>query len=117
MELRGRALIEKRFGAVGRGVQCMLIGDAEYDLETLLARMDLLCEDMKGIDMGTVEGHFFVRYYDGQDQRIVVHEFDPDFRFLAESRAHIAEWIGEDNYYEWFRGAGFRCPLVPGEDF
>ncbi len=115
--LRGRALIESRFGRLGHGLQSMLIGDAEYDVDTLLFRMGLNFEDSRGIDMGTIEDHFFVRYYDGQDQRIVVHEFDLQFRFLCETRGHIAEWISEDAYFELFRTAGFRCPLVPGEDF
>jgi hypothetical protein len=47
----------------------------------------------------------------------VAHEFDAEFRFLAEHRAHVAQWIGEDAYYDSFRNVQFRCPLVPGEDF
>jgi hypothetical protein len=53
---------------------------------------------------------YVLRYYDGEDQRIVAHEFDSDFRFLGEIRAHIAEWIGEDGYFEWFRHFRVRCP-------
>ena len=40
-DLRGRALIESRFGKLGSGQKSVVIGDAEYDLPTLLARMDL----------------------------------------------------------------------------
>jgi hypothetical protein len=117
-ELRGRALIEKRFGKLGSGQAMVLIGDAEYDLETALARLDLALEDSWPIDIQMVsEGHFCVRYYDGQDQRIVAHEFDANFNFIAETRGHVAEWVGEDQYYEWFRSVPFRCPLVPGDDF
>ncbi|MBZ5628850.1 MAG: hypothetical protein LAO06_08285 [Acidobacteriia bacterium] len=117
-ELRGRALIEERFGKLGSGKETVLIGDAEYDIGTALARLDLAMEDSWPIDIQKVsEGHFCVRYYDGQDQRIVAHEFDADFNFIAEHRGHIAEWVGEDLYYEWFRSTPFRCPLVPGDDF
>ena len=44
-DLRGRALIESRFGKLGSGQKSVVIGDAEYDLPTLLARMDLKFED------------------------------------------------------------------------
>jgi hypothetical protein len=114
----GRKLIEERFGKLGSGKETVLIGDAEYDIGTALARLDLAMEDSWPIDIQMVsDGHFCVRYYDGQDQRIVAHEFDANFNFIAENRAHIAEWVGEDLYYEWFRSAPFRCPLVPGDDF
>jgi len=117
-DLRGRPLIENRFGKLGSGQDSVVIGDAEYDLPTLLTRLDLAFEDSWPIDIQIVsEGHFCVRYYDGQDQRIVAHEFDASFVFIAETRAHIAEWIGDDAYYQWFRSAPFRCPLVPGDDF
>jgi hypothetical protein len=117
-ELHGRALIESRFGTLGSGKQSVVIGEAEYDIPTLLARMDLAFEDSWAIDVQALsENHFCLRYYDGQDQRIVAHEFDAAFTFIAETRGHIAEWIGEDAYYEWFRSAQFRCPLVPGDDF
>ena len=117
-ELHGRALIESRFGRLGKGLDLLVINDAEYDLDTLLARMDLKLEDTWPIDAVIVsENLYCVRYYDGQDQRVVAHEFDGDFRFVRESRGHIAEWVGEDMYFEWFRSMQFRCPFVPGDDF
>ena len=55
--------------------------------------MDLAFEDSWPVDVQVVsEGHFCVRYYDGQDQRIVAHEFNASFAFIAETRGHIAEW-------------------------
>ena len=115
-DLRGRALIESRFGKLGSGQQAVVIGDEEYDLPTLLARMDLNFEDSGPIDIHALsENHFCVRYYDGQDQRIVAHEFDGSFAFIAETRGHIAEWIGDEAYYEWFRGMP-RRPPIPGGD-
>ncbi|HMK28770.1 MAG TPA: hypothetical protein VK473_03730 [Terriglobales bacterium] len=117
-DLRGRALIESRFGKLGGGQDSVVIGDVEYDLPTLLARLDLGFEDSWPIDVQAVsEGHFCIRYYDGQDQRIVAHEFDSNFAFLAETRAHIAEWVGDDAYFQWFRSVPFCCLLIPGDDF
>jgi hypothetical protein len=117
-DLRGRALIENRFGKLGRGQGSVVIDGAEYDLPALLARLDLAFEDSWPIDVQVVsERHFCVRYYDGQDQRVVAHEFDARFAFIAETRAHVAEWVGDDAYFRMFRNAPFRCPLVPGDDF
>ena len=114
--LRGRALIESRFGKLGSGQKSVVIGDADYDLETLLARMDLKFEDSWPIDVQALsENCFCVRYYDGQDQRIVAHEFDANFVFIAETRGHIAEWIGEEAYYEWIQSMSGR-PQISGSD-
>jgi hypothetical protein len=115
-QLHGRALIESRFGKICPSAQVLNINGAEYDMETALARMDLLLEDAKPLDMGPApDGHFFVRYYDGMDQRIVAYEFDASFNFVAEYRGHIAEWIGEDAYYDSLKSVPFRCPITPEE--
>ena len=104
-ELRGRALIEGRFGPLGTGARRLTIRGADCDIQDLLFRMGLLFDDAKPIDLLEIgNNHYVVRYYDGQDQRIVAHEFDADLRFIAETRAHIAEWIGEEAYYSLFSG-------------
>lgn len=104
-ELRGKALIESRFGALTRTHnQSIVIRDREWDLWDLLVHMGLNFEDSKPIDVQVIGDHFVVRYYDGQDQRVVAHEFDADFKFIHETRAHIAEWIGEDAYFSLYSG-------------
>jgi hypothetical protein len=116
-ELRGRALIESRYGKLGSGHKSVVVNGAEYDLATSLARMDLQFEDSWPIDLVMVAPDVYcVRYYDGQDQRVVAQEFDSSFHLLGEVRGHISEWIGEENYYEWFRAALFRSPISPGDD-
>lgn len=115
--MHGKELIESRFGKLGSGLKEIVIGDGEYDLDTLLARMDLALDDTWAIDVQVVESHYCVRYYDGQDQRIVAHEFDAQFCFITEHRGHIAEWVGDEAYFDMFRSTPFRCPLVPGDDF
>ncbi len=110
-ELRGRALIESRYGPLWSGRQAVTVGGTDYDLAGLLFHMGLNFEDSRAIDVLEVSvGQYVVRYYDGEDQRVVAHEFDSSFRFLGEIRAHISEWIGEDGYFEWFRQIQFRCP-------
>ncbi len=105
MDGRGRAIIEARFGPLGRGTQSLTIAGEQLDMHELLHRMGLDFDDAKPIDLLTVsEGRYAVRYYDNQDQRIVVHEFDGSLQFLGETRAHIAEWIGDDAYFSLFGG-------------
>ncbi len=97
--------MESRYGPLGCGRQSLTIVGVEYSLPELLLRMGLNFEDSRAIDVLVLsEGHYAVRYYDGQDQRVVVHEFDAAWHFLGETRAHIAEWIGEDAYFSLFSG-------------
>lgn len=97
--------MEARYGPIGAGAQSMSIGGTEYTVDEVLFRMGLNFDDAKPIDLLAVTGgHYVVRYYDGQDQRVVAHEFDQQFRFVGEIRGHVAEWIGEDSYFSLFSG-------------
>ena len=103
--LRGPALIESRYGALGSGSRTVTIKGDVYSVSDLLVQMALNFDDSRAIDALTLpDGRYVFRYYDGQDQRIVAHEFDSDLRFVGEIRAHVAEWIGEDAYYKLFSG-------------
>ncbi len=103
--ITGRALIESRFGPLGCGGKILTIAGVDYTLAELLFRMGLDFDDSRGIDaLALSDGRYVLRYVDGQDQRVVAHEFDADFRFLGETRAHIAEWIGEKAYFSFFSG-------------
>ena len=103
--------MESRYGPLFDGRQSLTVAGTDYDVAALMFRMGLNFEDSRAIDAVEVDcGRYAVRYYDGEDQRVVAHEFDADFRFLGETRAHIAEWVGEDGYFEWFRHLQVRCP-------
>jgi hypothetical protein len=103
--LQGRALIEDRYGPLGSGNLSLTIGGVEYALAELLCQMGLNFDDSRAIDVLTLfEGHYVVRYYDAQDQRVVAQEFGANFRLLQENRAHIAEWLGENAYFTLFSG-------------
>jgi hypothetical protein len=103
-ELHGRALMEARFGALGSGVQRLAIRDAEYDLRALLVQIGLEFDDAKPIDALQLPDRYVVRYLDAQDQRVVAFEFDADFHCLGETRAHIAEWEGDQAYFTEYSG-------------
>jgi hypothetical protein len=53
-------------------------------------------------------GRHAIRYFDGEDRRIVCLEFAEDFSMLEEHRVHIAEWLG-DAYFQtvW----EVHCPI------
>ncbi len=97
--------MESRFGPLGSGKQTLAIGGETLDAGELLHRMGLDFDDAKPIDLITVSANrYAVRYYDGQDQRVVAHEFDDDLQFVEETRAHVAEWMGEEAYFAFFGG-------------
>ncbi len=103
--------MESRYGPLGRGGQSIAIRGTGYSLAELLVRLGLDFGDSRPIDaLALPEGHYVVRYFDAEDQRAVAHEFDAEFRFLGETRAHIAEWIGEEAFLEWLRRVHVRCP-------
>ena len=98
-------MMESRFGPLGSGKQELTIRGETLEAAELLHRMGLDFDDAKPIDLICVaENRYAVRYYDGQDQRVVAHEFDGDLKFVEETRAHVAEWIGEDAYFAFFGG-------------
>jgi hypothetical protein len=97
--------MESRYGPLGSGGQTLKVGGLDYTLAELLCQMGLNFDDSRAIDARMVsEGHYVIRYYDGQDQRVVAQEFDPEFRLLGETRAHSAEWLGEQAYFSLFSG-------------
>src|SRR5512142_2509510 len=99
---KGRDIIEARFGPLGSGTQSLAIGGETLEIYEVLHRMGLDFDDAKPIDLIVVsENRYAVRYYDGQDQRVVAHEFDAEMKFLGETRAHVAEWIGEEAYFSF----------------
>jgi hypothetical protein len=103
--LRGPALIESRYGALGSGGQSLTIKGVVYSASELLVCMALNFDDSRAIDAQALpDGRYVFRYYDGQDQRVVALEFDADFQPLGEVRAQFPEWIGDDEYYPQYCG-------------
>jgi hypothetical protein len=103
--LRGRALMESRYGPLGSGAQTLTIQGVEYQLADLMSQMGLGFDDSRAIDVLTLpDGRHVIRYYDAQDQRVVAQEFQSSFGLLSETRAHSAEWLGDQAYYSFFSG-------------
>lgn len=91
-----RKAFEARFGALGTGGKLLTVGEHAYPLADLMERLGLAAEGCRSIDARALGSDRFVfRYLDGDDQCVVAYEFDPAFRYLGETRVHVAEWIGE----------------------
>ncbi|MFZ0914075.1 MAG: hypothetical protein WBQ76_17745 [Candidatus Korobacteraceae bacterium] len=104
-KLRDRDVIEGRFGPLGSGAQGLAVRGASYSLVQLLAQIGAEFDDSQPIDaLALAEGHYVLRYLDGQDQRVVACEFDADFRLLRETRADIAEWEGDGSNFTCYSG-------------
>lgn len=92
-----RHAFERRFGALGTGQRALTIGGARYDLPALMERLGLAHQECRTIDaMEVGQAGFVIRFLDAEDQRIVAYEFDAEFRYVGETRVHVAEWIGEE---------------------
>jgi hypothetical protein len=102
--MASRRVIEERFGPLGCGLQRLLLNGVDYDLPALVAQLGLEFDDMKPIDVQSVEGHYVLRYLDAQDARIVAYEFDAALHPVQETRAHIAEWMGDEAYFSFYAG-------------
>jgi hypothetical protein len=89
--------MERRFGPPGVGRREIQVGGQVYSLAEVMVRLGLAfegCRTIDGFELGP--GHFTVRYYDAEEQKVVAYEFDAEFRYLGETCVHVAEWVGED---------------------
>ena len=94
---RRREIFEARFGGLGTGARLLTVGEHLFTLGELMERLGLAADGCRSIDARQLEAdRFVIRFLDAEEQRIVAYEFDHGFRYLAETRVHVAEWIGEE---------------------
>lgn len=104
-----REEMEKRYGELGTGSFQLTIRERSYDLYEILRILGLDFEDIRPIDACSLPGNIYaIRCCDLEDRHIVALEFDQEFRSLTEHRAHLAEWMGEEEYQTF--GWGAWCP-------
>jgi hypothetical protein len=88
--------MECRFGRPGSGTRHLTVAGRAYTLPDVMHRLGIAfegCRTIDGIELGP--GHFAVRFYDAEEQRVVAYEFDAEFRYLGEMRVHVADWVGD----------------------
>jgi hypothetical protein len=104
-----REEFEQRYGQLWSGASSLVIEGVTYELEDVMHKMGFGFEGLRLIDAPRVEaGRYAVRFFDGEERRVVCLEFGADLDLLEEHRVHIAEWLG-DAYFEteW----QVNCPM------
>jgi len=92
-----REAFEARFGVLGAGSRLLTVGDRTFTLTDLMERLGLAAEGCRSIDARELGGdRFVIRFLDSEEQRVVAYEFDRRFRYLTETRVHVAEWLEDD---------------------
>ncbi len=104
-----RSVFETRYGPLGTGASQVRVGEATLELTEVMHRLGLDFDGNRVIDAPDVgPGRYAVRYFDGEERRIVCYEFAADLSFIEEHRVHIAEWLG-DAY--WQTTWEVNCPI------
>ena len=104
-----REEFERRYGALWSGARSLEIEGVPYQLDTVMERAGFGFDGVKIIDAPrTDDGRYAVRFYDGEERRIVCLELDANFNPVEEHRVHIAEWLGDDYYTTVFE---VNCPM------
>ena len=95
-----REEFERQYGQLWSGASALAIEGVTYELEEVMHRIGFGFEGLRLIDAPRVEaGRYAIRFFDGEERRIVCLEFGADLNLLEEHRVHIAEWLG-DAYFE-----------------
>jgi hypothetical protein len=92
-----RREMENRYGELGSGASAIVVRDTRHTLRDVLAKWTLDLPDILTVDGGSLGAdRHWIRFYDREDRRYVVFEFDGNFNLLEEHRADSLAWEGED---------------------
>ncbi len=104
-----REEFERRYGPLWSGASSLSIEGVTHQLHDVMHRLGFGFEGLKIIDAPRVEvGRYAIRFYDGEERRIVCLEFGPDLVLLGEQRVHVAEWLGASYFETEFQ---VNCPM------
>jgi hypothetical protein len=104
-----REEFERRYGPLWSGAPSLAIDGTTYELWDVLRRIGFGSEGIRLIDAPAAgPGRYAIRFFDGEERRIVCLELMADLTIVEEHRVHIAEWLG-DGYFEteW----PVHCPM------
>lgn len=94
-----RRRIEERYGKIGTGVRILFLNGAPMGPAQISRKLMLAYEDLIPIDMGTLAGGtHWIRYYEGEQRKVIVIEFDREFGIAGERGADIMDWLGDDYF-------------------
>jgi hypothetical protein len=109
-----RRRIEERYGKIGDGKKILFVNGLPMALSTLARRLALRYSDLVPIDAGELpDGTYWLRFYDNEQRKVVVVEFDREYGFTGEQGADIVDWLGDDYFRVRWRAF---CP-AGGEEW
>ena len=95
----GRRTIEERYGPIGTGGKILFIDGLPMGLRKISRKLALLYEDLIPIDAGTLPaGLHWIRFYEGEQRKVIALEFDGEFNIVGENGADIMDWIGDEYF-------------------
>ena len=95
-----REEFERRYGTLWSGARSLVIEGVPYQLDDVMRKIGYGFDGVKIIDAPPADdGRYAIRFYDGEERRIVCIELDANFNYIEEHRVHVAEWLG-DAYFE-----------------
>jgi hypothetical protein len=94
-----RRTIEERYGPIGTGGKVLFLGGVPMGLGKIARKLALLYDDLIPIDAGTLPGaRHWIRFYEGEQRKVIALEFDGEFNILGENGADILDWIGDEYF-------------------
>ncbi len=94
-----RRTIEERYGPIGTGAKLLFLQGVPMGLIKISRKLALLYDDLVPIDAGTLpSGCHWIRFYEGEQRKVMVLEFDGEFNFVGETGADIMDWIGDEYF-------------------
>lgn len=94
-----RRTIEQRYGPIGTGGKILFLRGVPMGLGKIARKLALAYQDLVPIDAGTLpDARNWIRFYEGEQRKVIVLEFDGEFNLLAESGADIRDWIGDEYF-------------------
>ena len=110
----GRRTIEERYGPIGTGKKVLFVQGVPMSLRKVSRKLMMQYEDLIPIDAGTIPGgRCWIRYYEGEQRKVLVIEFTPEFDIVGENGADIMDWLGDDYFRIHWR---VYCP-AGGEEW
>lgn len=94
-----RRTIEERYGPVGAGSKVLFLEGVPMSLRKVARKLMMEYDDLIPIDGGAIPGgRYWIRFYDGEQRKVVVVEFDGKFTVVGETGADVMDWLGDDYF-------------------
>lgn len=101
MPKSAKKLTEETYGPLGSGADALIIRGRVLFIKEIMAIMGLGFDDIKTIDCATLApNRHVIRYYDPEERHIIATELDDDLTIIVEHYSHLADWIGEKEYFD-----------------